>query len=173
MIDQFLELEIRLLILRYSRKRVLQTVARLSDQTLEDLEHEIENVETKRRAKKPKPTVLEIAASACKEKPEIAEPLRNLAVAFQNRIFLPQLRDVQRFLDRLGFVHGKLKSRVDSATHLFRSLAGLSREELLKLIEGMNSPGDSDFAMLARAIMGPSAPKTESVVNPPEKPLKS
>jgi hypothetical protein len=43
---------------------------------------------------------MDLVGVAAQERPEIAEPLRALAVGYENRTFLPQLRDVQRFLDR-------------------------------------------------------------------------
>jgi hypothetical protein len=171
--DQFLELEIRLLILRYGRQKVLHALAQLGEQTLEELERQLERTKVKQRAKKPKPSIIDIVAAECREHPELAEPLRNLALGFQNRTFLPHLREVHRFLDRIGSTQSKVRSREAAAPILFRLLAKLTREDLLRLVADINSPGASDYALLARAIMGPRAAKPRNLDEPGEKPTKS
>lgn len=157
-----LEFDIRLLILRYGRRRVLDALARLGDQTPEELDQQLRTLEKsgdrRRQTNRPKPSALDLAASESRDRPDIAEPLRALAVSFQNRAFLPQLRDVQRFLDRAGSSHGKLTSRAAAAPVLIRMLAKLTRTDLLTLTETRSS-GESDYSLLARAIMGTAAAK--------------
>lgn len=173
MTEKNLELELRLLILRYGRQSVLRVLARLGDETLEAFEQRLRSGEEARSPKKAKVSVVDLAEVHCREHPELAEPLRALAVGFQNRTFLPQLRDVQRFLDRLGVVRSKLKSRDAAVPVLVRTLAGLSRDDLNRLVHA-GSSGESDFSLLARAIMGPSpAAKPSHHGESRDKPAKS
>ncbi len=153
MSEQFIQLEVRLLLLKYGRKKLLHALASLSDQLPADIEKQIQAMERKTRVRPQKPTAVELADAESKQREEIAEPLRNLAIAYQNKTFLPQLRDVQRFLDRLA-PPGKLKSRDAAAPALFRALAKLPKNELILLATSDNSHEESDFSILARAIMG-------------------
>ncbi len=79
----------------------------------------------KPKPKRAQPTLPDLVAAQAAEHPEIAEPLRALFVGFENRTFLPQLCDVQRFLDRVGVAPGKLKSRTAAAPLLIRALGKL------------------------------------------------
>jgi len=157
--DKLLEIEVRLLVLRHGRPKVLQALARLSEQTIEDLENQLRAAEQKSKAKRSKPSITDFLASECQEHPEIAESLRALAVGFENRTFLPQLRDVQRFLDRIGVSSGKLKSRASAAPLLIRLLAKLPPEDLARMVASDRSVSESDYSLLARAIM--KSPATE------------
>jgi hypothetical protein len=155
--DQLLEIDVRLLLLRHGRQRVLDVLARLTDQTLEELEQQLRVSENKPKARKTKVSkaaLVDIVASEYSERPDIAEPLRAIASNFENRTFLPELRDVERLFDRIGVSAGRLKSRAEAGPILIRALAKLSREELVKLATRDKVPGESEYSLLARAIMG-------------------
>jgi len=157
--NQLLDMDVRLLVLRYGRQRVLDALARLDEETFEQVEQRLTALEQKSKSERPtksKPSLIETAASASRERPEIVEPLRTLAVSFENRIFLPNLRDVRRFLARIGASSGNLKSRAVAGSTVIRALSTLSREELLKLAVEDALPRESDYALLSRAIMGTS-----------------
>ena len=121
----------------------------------------------------PKPSIIDVVASECRDHPDIEEPLRLLAVGFQNRTFLPNLRDVQRFLERTNSKPGKLKSREAAIPVLFRSLGKLTRDELLDLAQKNDVSGDSDFAILAREIMKARGGNRPRPLRPDDKPRKS
>ncbi|MHB1217448.1 MAG: hypothetical protein ACYC1L_04515 [Alphaproteobacteria bacterium] len=155
--DQLLDIDVRLLVLRHGRQKVLSTLARLIEQTPEQLEQQLQALSQKPAAspkKGPKPSLVEVAASECRDRAEIMEPLRALAVAFENRSFLPNLRDVQRFLDRAGASSRRLKSRAIAGPIVIRALSKLPRDELTNLASQDASRGESDYALLSRAIMG-------------------
>ena len=158
--DQLLEIDVRLLVLRYGRQRVLNVLARLSEQTMEQLEQQLRAIEQKPKAgrtKKSKQSLIDVVASEYRERPDIAEPLRAIAVRFENRVFLPNLRDVHRFLDRIGASQGTLKSRAVAGPVLIHELSKLPREELHRLAASDGSPRESDYSLLSRAIMGTPA----------------
>ena len=153
--EQLLEIDVRLLILRYGRLRVLDVLARLGEQTLEEIEHELRATEQKpKRGRSKKQSLTEIVTSECLGRPEIADPLRTIALNYENRMFLPHLRDVQHFLARIGTLRGKLKSRTAAGSILIRALAKLPNSELLKIATRKDSSGESDYSLLSRAIMG-------------------
>jgi hypothetical protein len=155
--DQLLEIDVRLLLLRYGRQKVLQALARFGNQSLEELEQQLLRAEQRRTVKRPRPSIIEMVATECRERPDIIQPMKALVSRFQNRTFLPQLRDVQRFLDRAHTSQGKVKSRTTAAPTLIRTLATLPRTDLLRLAAEHHSPEDSDYDLLARAIMGKPA----------------
>ena len=157
MTEQLLEIDVRLLVLRYGKEKVLHVLAQLGDQTLEEIEQNLRSIERNpktNRITRSKPSLTDVVNSEFRDRPEIAELLRVIAVNYENRVFLPHLRDVQRFLDRFGASHGKLKSRAGAGSVLVRALSKLPREELLTLATREGLSRESDYSLLSRAIMG-------------------
>jgi hypothetical protein len=156
-----IDLDVRLLILRHGKAKVLEALAALGEQTVEEIDRQMQALGQKTKTKKrAQPELMDLVAEQAGLHPEISEPLRALAVAFENRSFLPQLRDVQRFLDRIGAPHGKLKSRTAATATVIRALAKLGPEELARL-SADKSGSDSEYSLLARAIMGTPPPKPQ------------
>ena len=156
----FLEIDVRLLVLRYGRQKVIGVLARMGEQTPERLEQQLQDLEKKPKAvsgQKPKLSLTDIAALESRDRPDISQLLRTLAVNFENRTFLPNLRDVLRFFEWRGGQASKLKSRTVAGPILIRALSKLPREELLKLTSQVGAPGESDYSLLSRAILGTSA----------------
>jgi hypothetical protein len=156
--DKLLEIDVRLLVLRYGRQRILKVMARLGEQTPEELERQLRTVEQRSepgRTRNQKQSLGDVVAFECRERPELAEPLRAIAVNFENRTFL--LRDVHRFLDRIGESPGTLKSRAAAGPALIRALSKMKQEELARLVARDGSPRESDYSLLSRAIMGAPA----------------
>ena len=168
MTNDLLDIDIKVLLLRYGRKNVLQALARTTEQTLDEVQKQLQILAERNttKAKRAKPSILDMVTAHAQTRPDIAEPLRTAALAFENRTFLPQLRDVQRFLERNGTTHGKLKSRAATAPLVLRTLASLPPDELFRLTTAEMGSKDSDYAILARAIMGTSPPKP---IDEPEK----
>ena len=165
MTDDLLKLEVRLLLLRHGRKKLVQTLAALGEQTAEQVESELRAAEERKPSKKRKvPSVSDAVANACRERPDAVELLQLLATRYENRTFLPQLKDVQRFLDRSGVPHKTLRSRSAAGQHVITALCRLSIEELRQLAARSSSPkGDSDYALLAREIIGKTGAKQDSI----------
>jgi hypothetical protein len=89
--------------------------------------------------------------------------LQLLATRYENRTFLPQLKDAQRFLDRSGTPGKKLKSRNEAGHNVITALCRLSVEELRQLAaRSVSSKGDSDYVLLAREIVGKTGNKQDS-----------
>ena len=163
MTDQLLDFELRLLIIRYGRRKVLSALAALGDQSLTDLEaqllalEKIGKVKTRREPK----SAQELVATACEGHPELRNLILDIVNRYQSRTFLPQLRDVERFLDHRGVQHGYLKSRTTALRHVIQGLSGLSEGELSRLLEDTSPQGQSDFSLLANQIMGKEKGETK------------
>ncbi len=139
-------------------------LAALGEQTQEQLENDLTAAEDRKPIKKRKVFSLsEAVANAARERPEAGELLQLLTTRYENRIFLPHLKDVQRFLDRSGTPHKKLKSRIEAGRHVVTALCRLSVEDLRQLAaRSVSSKGDSDYVLLAREIVGKTGNKQDS-----------
>lgn len=155
--DELLDIDVRLLVLRYSREKVLTSLARLTEMTPAELEKQLQVLSKnalRGRKKALNPSLADVAVSECRDHPEILEPLRYLAAAFENRSFLPNLRDVQRFLDRAGVAPQKFKSRTMAGPVVIKAISKLPGEDVISLMARQASGGESDYSLLSRAIMG-------------------
>lgn len=150
-----LELELRLLLLRYGRRLVLETLASLGTQTIEDFEREISAIEDRRdrRAHKTAPSARTLIMEAFRDRPEVIIAVETLVANYEKRTFLPQMRDVQRFLNRYGEGSGRLRSRRTALTQLIEALAKMTPAQIADLSKTSEGSNDSDYALLAREIM--------------------
>jgi hypothetical protein len=162
--DLLLELELRLLILRHGRETVLQALAAIREPTFETVQEAIAVAEKRKRRGRPDPPpTSELVIRMFGDRPKILPVVQALTRDYENRTFLPQLRDVQRFLDRLGATRGRLKSRRLALGQLIRALRRLEDAEIEQLADASQTHGDSDYALLAREIMGSGAGKAAAL----------
>lgn len=154
--DDLLKIELQVLLLRYGRGNVIKALAIVSNETPEEIEKQLSLAETlkaRRKDKKRTPSSVELVAKIANEKPDSAGMLQAIAARFDAGAFLPHLRDVERFLDRAGYPHGRLKSRREAARQVVKVLSQYSIEDLKRLLSS-EGQGDSDYSRLAREIMG-------------------
>jgi len=155
--DQLLRLEVGLLVLRHGRRSVLEALALAENQSLEALEREITALATRKTVRKPKPITTEsVIAKAFAERPEVIPSVEALVRDYENKTFLPHLRDVQRFIDRVGGPRGRLKSRSTALHQLIKALAKMRSDEIAELTRPSDRSDQSDYELLAREIMGTS-----------------
>jgi hypothetical protein len=155
MTDRFLNMEIRLLLLRYGRRRILEALATVSEQPVEAVEAEIRRLEETKRVKSRKDkSSSELIEAASEDRPEIKSILSTLVTSYENRVFLPQLREVERFLNHAGVKHGKLKSRNAALPKVVQALTGFSVPDLQQLLKRSEAPEQSPYALLANELMG-------------------
>ena len=151
-----LELEVRILVLKHGYKRVLAALSKSQGITEEEIENTLFELErskdTKRKIRKIE-SITDIAAKATEKYPEKSKYILELARRFENKTFLPQMRDVRNFLVPFGLDRNTLKSRVNSAKTVIEKLCELSPSELAELVDFVPS-GNSAFSELARVIMG-------------------
>lgn len=135
--SNFLEYEIALILAKYGEKQVLSTLAKNLGLSARELDFKLQNV----KYLKPKVTTRQhtdpkkIIDSLIIANPEKSEFLNLLLARFQNRTFLPELKDVKRLLNRYSTLKSSVKSRSSAAPYLFRLLASLDLKELASLCE--------------------------------------
>ena len=167
MTEEFLDLELRLLILRYGKERVIRALAKITDQSPDEFKNALQVAErkshapTKSKRIRRKPSLPELTAAAAMEQPEKAESLRHVMAAFASRTFLPKLRDVDRFLDKRKAAHGRIKSRDSAGPVVIHALIAMSIDELNQLAATTLTSGESDYTILAREIMKPGSGRSD------------
>ena len=153
---RLLELEVRVLVLKHGYKRVLGALSKSQGVTEEEIESALFELErlkgTKRKSRKIE-SITDIAARTTKKYPEKSKYILELARRFENKTYLPQMRDVRNFLVPFGLDRNSLKSRVNSAKIIIEKLCELSPSELAELVDFVPS-GNSAFSELAGQIMG-------------------
>jgi hypothetical protein len=157
-----------MLTLRYGRGAVLAALARAGDQTVEDLEGQLATLEARKDKQKAKTiSTASLISSGFQDRPELIPAVESAITRYENRAFLPHLRDVQRFFDRYSVNRTKLKSRKAALPSVIRALATMHSTDIHRLLHSPSPEGDSDYAILAREIMGGSSgknrPPTKSV----------
>ena len=162
--DTLLSLEARLLVARYGRQRVLETLAEISNVDLAVIQREIETYEVKGKNKKPirrKNSVGELLKKANLN--EYTGPLvEKIAYAYDNKEFLPELQKVKRFLESQGIKSDKLRSRTDALPKVIDVLAHQSRDSLEKLVAESETNDRGDLGLIADQILGPCAYPSDS-----------
>ena len=152
---RFLDCEIALLLAEYGKEPVLAALARklaLSEVELETLLSQIEKGKpTERRAKSvPKTDPIETAVA---EHPDKAEQLRKIGARFQNRLFLPELRDVKRFFEQHARNLGRPKSRQQALPKLLSLLAEIDAAELDTLSQSREGAEYSSLGVISDEIL--------------------
>ena len=168
---ELLQIEVEFLLLKYGETSVLKALSAAIASNEEDLrgkicalrgkinalkEKKAQTTKNTRAKKQPLDVAKEIIAGSTNE-----DQLLSLAILYQNRQFLPQLKDVKRFLGRFN-VFKNVKSRNDATRAVFESLSRCSQEELMSFTADTNTGGQSSFSKLAEHIMGDRGNKSYS-----------
>ena len=153
---ELLQLEVEMLLLKYGETSVLKALATATTSTEHGLQEKIDALKLK-KAKSAKPKFsrkqpLDIAKEVITGSAN-EDRLMRLAILYQNRQFLPQLKDVRRFLGRFN-VTKNIKSRSDATRLVFESLDRCTGEELKEFASDSGAVSKSSYDMLADQIMG-------------------
>jgi len=130
--SNFLSIDVRLMLARYGRALVLKAIAEALRISEGDLEAELTSA-----IEKPVPTARKapFAVSELKiDDPDILSALLALEGRYKNRTFLPELRDVNRFLERNGRPGQRMKSRVAAQKRVFETLLKFRPADLAALV---------------------------------------
>jgi hypothetical protein len=148
-----LDLDLRVLLLKYGRPQVLQNLARLGKASPEELERRLDELSKKAPRKRKGPPSPEEAVDHLQiSDPLIKERLLALALEFDRKRFLPEMRDVVRFCQQQG-LQTRAKSRREMLPKILKILASFPVTKLDELLEHMNDQAGGSFARLADAIM--------------------
>jgi hypothetical protein len=155
---ELLHAELSLLLIKYGRESVIHGLAKRLHERPEELQRSLEHLQSialadkkKRQKQHQQPFKLE---TLLVEHPSKVNALMTLHSRYENRTFLPELRDVKRFFERHGHHTGSLKSRSLAAPSLFKAIARLPESELSQLCaEAEHQPGASSLGMISDEIL--------------------
>lgn len=153
--DKFIDYEVALLLAKYGKEVVLRALAQKLGLAQAELELVLQGIEKEKPSPRPSkktPPIdpIEITVS---QHPEKADQLRALHARFQNRMFLPELRDVRRFFEQHSRSPGALKSRVQSLPKLVKLLAELDAAELDSLCQASQQTAYSSLGVISDEIL--------------------
>ncbi|MXX38435.1 MAG: hypothetical protein F4Y91_09485 [Gemmatimonadetes bacterium] len=154
-----LDLELRLLIARYGKKKITKALSEIGSTDLpvikagiEDYENGAKRSKAQHRTEK---SIEEMVREVNPVNPDIAQLLEKLARAYKNKEFLPELRKVKQFLEYRDIPTSKIRSRRDALPIVLQALAPCSIDELLELDEGKRG-SRSDLGIITDQILGHS-----------------
>jgi len=154
--SELLQIEVELILLKHGEAAVLKALSTATGATEDQLQKKIKILQEKAakpsRIPKEKKQPLDVAREIVVGSPD-EDVLLRLAALYQNKQFLPQLKDVKRLLGRFNITKD-VKTRIEATKLLFESLRACSRDELNEFITDIESGGQSSFAKLADHIMG-------------------
>jgi hypothetical protein len=153
--QNYLQYEIILLLAKYGERQVLNALAshlQISADVLEERLREIIQLKPRITTKK-KADPAAIIETLVAQHADKAEGLKILFSRFQNKTFLPELKDVKRFCNRHGLDIGNVKSRTASVPKLFKLIASLETKAVEILIDDFNTGEYSSLGILADEIM--------------------
>jgi hypothetical protein len=163
-----LDLELRLLLARHGRDRVIAALARVSDTSPEEIEETLREFErsTSRRRVKPQKTVRAILADLKIPSKKIFDLVSEAAGLLEAKVIFPNRREVIAFLRKHGIDRSGAKSRREALPQVLRILSSLDEPQLREVLETASRSGESDYALLANKILG----KTQSGTKRPAEP---
>jgi len=157
MTADLVNLEVRFLLARYGVRPVLDALAKVRKQTPEEVEAELDRLETTKaeRKKKAEKAPERLLARLPTQSPEQASLVRELAALYEQRRFLPNLRMAEDFVAQRTGQPRKFKSRKAALPALLGVIATIPPEDLRKVRdECAFTPASGDYELLARAILG-------------------
>ena len=154
---ELLGLEIRLLIARHGKARINEVLSSMEDVDLATLDADVKAYEGRARKSKARPrsrkNIDEMIQETNLENPDAEHLIRKLVLAYEDRQFLPEFRDVKRFLDSRRTLDVKFRSRADALPAVIQVLAQTELDELAMLDERRRARG-GDLGIIANQILG-------------------
>jgi hypothetical protein len=143
--SKFLEYQIVLLLAQYGKLAVLAALAAKLETSEEQLMAQMQRPPAKARQRAKERRSFDVGSAVAGEDPAKAQLLRTLHNRYENRTFLPELRDVKRFFEQFGQAIGSVKSRAALLPKVMRFLAEREMSELESLTK---TPTGSDYSSL-------------------------
>jgi hypothetical protein len=151
----FVDYEVALMLAKYGKRTLIDALAQKLQMTPDQLEVVLQSPPKKRAVSQVRKELssADLVNELAHVHPKKGDMLRTLHQRFLNRTFLPNLRDVKRFLERHARPVGALKSRAESVDKVLRLLAELDVEELETLCQAQSEGGYSSLALISDAIL--------------------
>ena len=157
MTSDLVTLEVRLLLARYGFRRVVEALAKVRDQSAEQIEAELKRLEAASAGHKgePKRSLGRLLARLSAKNPEQASSIRELVELYKQGRFLPSLRMAEDFVAGRTGHRPRFRSRRAALPSLVEVIAAIPPEQLSGLRdEWAFTPSSGDYDVLARAIIG-------------------
>lgn len=169
--NQVLNLQIQLLLHQHGRKQVMEALAAIENSDLASIQSQIQSIRNRRNSKthKPRKTAKSESGKTARREnakylietvhlePEIKPLVRQIALAYERKEFLPELRHVRHYLDAAGRDADELRFRTEALPEVVAVLASCTRNELEALLASIeDTGGHNDLAVLASEILGPA-----------------
>jgi len=148
-----LDLELKLLILKHGRTRLLESLAHIEDSTPDQIEHMISQIPAlrPRRKRKEVATAENLVDRLGMDDQEKKGKILTLAREYEHGRFLPQLRDAIRFCLRHG-IKVRAKSRRELLPRIVSLLAAGPVRDIERIMAHSGEESGS-FERLANALM--------------------
>ncbi len=153
--SKFLDYEVALLLAKHGERALLGALAKQLKLTPEQLEAFLQSPLARKSGTRStrRPFLSDLVTQLAQEHPNKAEALRTLYSRLENRSFLPELRDVRRFLDRHRGSPGNTKSRSASLPRVLKLLAELDVTELEGLCQAQPETSHSSLELISDQIL--------------------
>lgn len=152
----FLDLHLSLLVAQHGKERVREALSTIDDAAVDKIRDDIETFGKSprtRRVRRPRKSIEELIRDANPSNPEAASIVEQLARAYENKEFLPVLRDVRNFLASRSVLFATLRSRTDALPMIVNTLARCELDELRSLDRGRQTQG-GDLGVITDQILG-------------------
>lgn len=155
--ETLLDLELRLLIARHGKTRVSEVLSAIGDVDLAVIDSGIKAYEEKAKRNKTqrrrRKSIEQMVRNANPESLDAERLIAKLARAYEDREFLPALREAKYFLESRGVPVAKFRSRADALPAVLRVLAQTRLDDLQVLDENRRVHG-SDLGIITDQILG-------------------
>ena len=156
-VKTLLDLELRLLIAQHGKTRVSKALSAIGDVDLTEIDGEIKAYEDKTKRKntqrRSRKSIEEMVQDANPDSPDAKRLIEKLAYAYEYKEFLPELREVKRFLESRRVSVAKFRSRADALPTVLRLLAQSTLDDLQTLNE-KKWAHRSDLGIITDQILG-------------------
>ena len=152
-----LDLELRLLIVRHGRAQVSEALSAIDEVDLDAIDSGIkvyeDNTWKNKPQRRPRKSIEEMMRDVKPDSVDAERLIRKLVIAYENKEFLPQFRDVRRFLESRRIQVEKFRSRAAALPVVLSVLAELQTDHLQEL-DANRLVGESDLGIISDQILG-------------------
>ena len=156
-VKTLLDLELRLLIAQHGKTQVSEALSAIGEVDLTGIDSEIKAYEDKAKRKNTQPrsrkSIEEMVQDANPDSLDAKRLIEQLARRYENKEFLPELREVKRFLESRHVPVARFRSRADALPTVLRLLAQSTLDDLQALDEKKRARG-SDLGIITDQILG-------------------
>ncbi len=155
-VNQALALHTKLLVAEYGRKRVIAALAETEGVEFEAIEREIDAVRERKPSRRRRPKALTERLKEARIDSRTFSLVERIACAYQNKLYLPELWRVRRFLESHGVDASKVRTRTAALPLVIGALGGLHESDLIEIETGLSRPVRGDLRVIADQILEPS-----------------